>query len=197
MKKTRLIIVSLFLVTLIFVSSKPTFAQETNHVFSIGLGKVAYSDNIVHVESSVDDFWLKYESDITLNAAYGYKVFPYFQIGGYFEFEKSKFSSEDYLGDFKSTRIDIGMQWLGEYPADSKFKAQLGGYFGFSMLSNDDWDEKPKGMNYGIMAGPCYNVGKITVALHVHAGLSNYFGDKIENVNNLAPRVYLKLFYNL
>lgn len=197
MKKTRLLIVSLILVSTILFSSKQTAAQETNHVFSIGIGKVAYSDNIVHVESSFDDFWLKYKNDITLNASYGYRVFPYFQIGGYFEFEKSTFGSEDFVGELKGSRIDFGMQWLGEYPAESKFKVQLGGYMGFSMLSNSDWDETPKGMNYGIMAGPCYNTGKIAVALHVHAGLSNYFGDVIENANILAPRVYLKVFYNL
>ncbi len=171
-------------------------AQESNHVFGFGIGKVAFSGDIVHVESSIDDSWFKYKNDITLNASYAYRVFPYFRIGGYFEYEKATLS-DDLLGDVKGSRIDFGMQWLGEYPAESKFKAQLGGYFGFSMLSNELWDETPKGMSYGIMVGPCYSFGKISIALHAHAGLSNYFGDVIENANILAPRVYLKVFYNL
>ncbi len=187
----------LLLVSLQLIPKQLSAQEESKHVFGIGIGKVAYSGNIVHIEAVNDDFWLKYDNDITLHASYGYKVFPYFQIGGYFEFERATFSSEDFIGNIKGSRIDIGMQWLGEYPAESKFKVQLGGYIGFSMLSNSNWDETPKGMNYGIMAGPCYNTGKITVALHVHAGLSNYFGDVIENANVLAPRVYIKVFYNL
>ncbi len=196
MKKSKVLIVSLILVIAFFSTSKPIIAQESNHVFGLGIGKAAFSDDIVHIEAGGDDFWMKYKSDITFNASYAYKVFPYFRIGGYFEFENSTLT-DDYYGEVKGTRIDFGGQWLSEYPAESKLKIQLGGYFGFSMLSNEDWDEKPKGMNYGIMAGPSYNVGKVTVAFHVHAGLSNYFGDKVENVNNLVPRVFFKVFYNL
>ncbi|RPH34080.1 MAG: hypothetical protein EHM93_02660 [Bacteroidales bacterium] len=196
MKKSILFSFSVLLLFSFLLTSERILSQESNHVFGVGIGKIAYSDDIVHVEVANDDFWLKYKSDITLNASYAYKVFPYFRIGGYFEYEKSTLS-DDFLGDSKGSRIDLGIQWLGEYPAESNFRVQLGGYFGYSMLSNKDWDETPKGMSYGIMAGPCYNAGKISVALHVHAGLSNYFGDQVENVNNLAPRVYIKVFYNL
>ena len=175
MKKSIFLSLLVLLLVSLQLTTKQLSAQEdSKHVFGIGIGKVAYSGNIVHVEAANDDFWLKYDNDITLNTSYGYKVFPYFQIGGYFEYEKATFSSDDFTGTVKGSRIDIGMQWLGEYPAESKFKVQLGGYFGFSTLSNSDWNETPKCMSYGIMAGPCYNTGKITVALHVHAGLSNY-----------------------
>ncbi len=196
MKKSNVLLGSLILAIAFVASSKPILAQETNHIFCFGIGKAAFSDDIVHIEAGGNDFWMKYKSDITLNASYAYKVFPYFNIGGYFEYENSTLT-DDFYGDIKGSRVDFGGQWLGEYPSESQFKMQLGGYFGFSMLSNEDWDEKPKGMNYGIMAGPCYNVGKVSIALHVHAGLSNYFGDTVENVNNLVPRVYLKVFYNL
>ena len=171
-------------------------AQESKHVFGFGIGRVAYNDDIVYANTSVGDYWFKYNQDIILNFNYAYKVFPYFRIGGYFEYEKAKMESNT-LGEVEGSRFDLGLHYLAEYPGDSKLRLQLGGYFAFSVLSNELWDESIKGLSYGIMGGPCLYAGKFSIALHVHAGMSPYFGDEPENVDILAPKVLLKFYYNL
>lgn len=195
MKKLRLhcllILLLMFSQTLIWHLD----AQESKHVFGIGIGRVAYSDNIIYVNTSAGDVWFKYSQDVVLNINYAYKVYPYFRVGSYFEYEKAEMKN-DLVSGVKGSRFDIGTQWLGEYP-DKKFRLQLGGYFAFSVLSNDQWNESVKGINYGIMGGPCYDAGKFSIALHVHAGMSPYFGNNPEDVDILAPKVFLKIYYTL
>lgn len=195
MKKLAILPYSfLMLLAILQVIPYKMHAQESKHVVGIGFGRVAYSDDIVYV-STGSGVWFKYNKDVIFNLNYAYKVYPYFRIGGYFEYESAEMES-DLLKNTKGSRFDIGGQWLGEYPK-TKLRAQLGGYFAFSVLSNELWDKTLKGINYGIMAGPCYDFGKISISLHVHAGMSPYFGDEPEDVDVLAPKVFLKIYYTL
>lgn len=195
MKKSFLLSISLTLMFSFLLRNNQLLAQDSKHLFGIGVGRVAYGDNIMYVNTAAGDDWFKYTQDVILNFSYNYRIFPYFRVGSYFEYESATLENDTHKG-LKGSRFDFGAQWLGEYP-ETKLRLQLGGYFAFSILSNDAWNESLKGMNYGIMAGPCYQFGKFSVALHVHAGMSPYFGDVIENVDILAPKVFLKLFYNL
>lgn len=194
----KLIIFSITLSVLIFLqpTANHLLAQDSKHVFGFGIGRVAYNDNIVYVNSSIGDDWFKYGQDVILNFSYAYKVYPYFRIGGFFEYERATLEN-DIVKDIKGSKFDFGVHWLGEYPS-TKLRLQLGGYFAFSVLSNELWDKSVKGISYGIMGGPCYSFGKIDIALHVHAGMSPYFGDNDpEDVDILAPKVLLKVFYTL
>jgi len=195
MKKSILLSTVLVLMFSFLLSNNQLLAQDSKHIVGVGVGRVAYGDNILYVNTAVGDDWFKYSNDIILNLSYNYKVFPYFRIGSYFEFESATLES-DIVKGIKGSRFDFGAQWFGEYP-ETKLRLQLGGYFAFSVLSNEVWKESVKGINYGIMAGPCYHFGKVSVALHVHAGMSPYFGEVIEDVDILAPKVFLKVFYNL
>jgi hypothetical protein len=130
------------------------------------------------------------------NAFYARRLGELFRAGGYLGFERINFT------DIAGTNINalngynIGLTWLTQYPKTA-MSLQLGGFFGFGFLHARTWDTQT-GFEYGIIAGPAYEMKKIGIALHVHYGRAWYESSGFPlGVMLYDPKILLKVYYKL
>ncbi|MEI8049752.1 MAG: hypothetical protein WCI92_20440 [Bacteroidota bacterium] len=140
------------------------------------------------------NFWPNRQQSPIYLRVYARQGYDFFRIGAYHEYEEVKFSDNESSEIRSFTRSNIGLNWLGQFPK-TPFHFQLGGYFGYGFLKATNWSNL-KGTDYGMLAGPAFEKGKMGVALHVQYGHAWYksTGTPI-GVMLYTPKYLLKVYY--
>jgi hypothetical protein len=189
MKKFRVICI------LYFLASGALFCQDqAKNIFGLSAG-IAPGVMDMYFDMPFN-FWPNRELSPIYNVFYARQVTESFRIGGYAEYEKAKFSDNTSEDIYSFNRYNMGLYWLGQFPKTA-LHLQLGGYFGYGFLRADNWDNL-KGADYGFIAGPAYERGKLGIAVHVHQGHAWYesTGTPI-GVMLYTPKYMLKIYYKL
>jgi hypothetical protein len=168
------------------------FSQDQKNIIEFGVGIVPGKDYSIWVGDPVDK-WATRKASPLVHLSFARQVREAFRIGGYVEYESGKF--EMYSHDFKASRYNIGVNWLGQFPKNN-FHLQLGGYFGYGLLKSKDWDQSLQGIDLGLLAGPAYENGNMGIALHVQSGMGWYYSaGNPQDVTLLNPKFVLKVYY--
>ncbi|MFZ0283068.1 MAG: hypothetical protein WAL29_15570 [Bacteroidales bacterium] len=142
------------------------------------------------------DFWPTRELSPVAHIFYARQVTESFRIGGYAEYEEVKFSDNVSPDTFSFSRFNLGVDWLGQFPK-TPLHLQLGGYFGYGLLTADNWDNL-KGIDLGLIAGPAFETEHFGVAVHLQSGHAWYESTgSPSGVMLYTPRFLLKIYYKL
>jgi hypothetical protein len=115
---------------LILTSNLFAQEQELKNIIGFGVGycppKQAYIDAPPYI-------WVGFKASPVFDFFYERQVSDDMRLGGYFDYQNASF--QDF--NAKATRLNIGLNWLGEYP-NTPIHAELGGYFGYGSLKADN-----------------------------------------------------------
>ncbi len=171
------------------------FSQKTSNSiagFSVGYG-FKY-ENTVYIDFGEFSTWADHMGNPSFNVFYEYRLTPSFKLGTSLNYEKIKVD-DFYLGESSAKKYLWGVHWIAQYPKTG-LHAELGGFFKAGKIVHDDFENNPKGMQYGIIAGPALDFGKISLAVHFQSGFSYFFqDDSPTDVLVMYPEVVLKIGY--
>ena len=185
----------LYFFALLFITSNALTAQESKQSAGFSIGYALKYDNAIYVDNDQYTTWPDHTGNSVIDLFYEYKFFPFFKAGIHAEYEKSKFN-DFYLDNSYATRYVLGFHWIGQYPK-TPLHAELGGYFNFGIITQQDFENNPKGIEYGIIAGPALDIDKFTIALHAQPGMSYFFSSSLPKaVMIFYPRFLIKVGYN-
>jgi hypothetical protein len=173
-------------------------SQENKHIVGVSLGSSLPWENGIYIDYDDYETWPDNKAHAVINLFYEYRLTKQFRIGGQVEHEKNNIEvTYPFEEKVEARRIAIGLHWLGHFP-DNPLSLELGGYSNLAFCSSDDWDTNLKGVEYGIMVGPAYDLDVVKLALHFQPGFSYLFSDDIpEDVLLMYPRILFKLYYTL
>jgi hypothetical protein len=140
--------------------------------------------------------WPNRELSPIFNVFYSRQVRESFRVGTYLEYEKVNYSNVNSSLINSLKRYSLGLSWLGHFPKTA-LQFQLGGYFGYGILSGPGWDNQT-GSDLGIIAGPAYELKKFGIAVHLQGGHGWYesSGNPL-GVMLYDPKILLKVYYKL
>ena len=171
------------------------FAQNTNkRIFGVSTGYAFKYENSVYIDFGDYSTWPDHLGNAMFNVFYEYMFTSSFKMGVNLNYEKSKID-DFYLGKSSAKKYMWGFHWIGQYPR-KPLHGELGGYFKTGVLIHEEFDKNPKGIEYGIIAGPAMDIGKISLALHFQAGMSYFFQDESPtDILVFYPQLLFKLGY--
>lgn len=138
-------------------------------------------------------FWPDNEPSIFPRLFYARQLNETLRLGIYLEHGKNKFSDNNRNEVHSFSRNVIGIDWLARYPA-TKLHLQLGGYFGAGIISAQNWDNL-KGIDFGLLAGPGYESGRIGASVQIKAGFAPFFSDGTPNTVLMhTPGALIKIY---
>jgi hypothetical protein len=141
------------------------------------------------------NIWPNRELSPVYQLFYARQVREAFRLGTYLEYEKANFSAlnENVIHTFG--RVNVGVNWLGQYPK-TQLHMQFGGYFGYGIIKASNWSDL-KGIDLGLIAGPAFEKGNMGIALHLHGGHAWYDSSGTpKGVMLYTPKILLKVYYN-
>jgi hypothetical protein len=174
------------------------YAKSGKHSVFIAIGYDIPFEHSIYINNDDPDIeiWADPENDIPFAIHYQYKLSDFLKAGAGIEYNKIKFESF-YTDETYARRIAIGIHCLAGYP-NTSFHAEFGGFGNFGILNSDEFDNSIKGIEYGIMIGPAYRVGRINTAIHFQPCFGYYFisGDKHpDDALIMYPRLFAKISY--
>jgi hypothetical protein len=186
----------LFLLSLMLTSNLFAQGQDKKNIIGFGAGISPKYDYAVWIGEPVN-VWVTKNTSPVFQLFYARQMNQALRLGGYFEYESAtmKFFS---TGDSKTSRLNIGINWLSQFP-NRPFHMQLGGYIGYGSVSASDWSQSLYGSDVGIMLGPAYEKNNFGIALHVQYGKGYYGNYKSTGTPNEVglsiPRFILKVYH--
>lgn len=185
-----------FCICLLFNSSLKS--QTGKHSVSLSIGYGVPFENSLYIDNEDPDIdiWLDPKTNIPITLSYEYGLSDLVKTGARIEYEKINFDSY-YTGESYANRIAIGIHCLVLYPK-TQFHGEFGGFGNFGFLNSDEFDNSIQGIEYGIMIGPGYCLGKINIALHFQPCFGYYFMSKSRNPESglvMYPRILAKISY--
>jgi hypothetical protein len=171
------------------------FGQNSkNNIAGFSVGYGFKYENTVYIDFDEYSTWADHLGNATFGFFYENKLTPSFKIGTNFNYEKSKVD-DYYLGESYAKKYMWGIHWIGQYPK-SAFHGELGGFFKTGIIAHEEFGHNPKGMQYGIIAGPAVDFDRVSVAVHFQSGLSYFFqSESPTDVLVFYPEVLLKMGY--
>jgi hypothetical protein len=186
---------NIILLLILFLPGNFMNAQELKQSAGFSIGYAVPYDNSIYVDNGAYTTWPDHTGNSVVNLFYEYRFLPYFKAGVHFEYEKSKFS-DFYLDESTASRYAFGFHWIGQYP-QTPLHGELGGYFNTGIITQENFEHNPKGIEYGIIAGPAMELDKFTIAFHAQAGMSYFFSSQLPKaVLIFYPRFIFKIGYN-
>jgi len=168
------------------------FAQEQKNVIGLGVGISPQYDYDVWIGDPAN-VWVTKSTSPVFQLFYARQVRESLRLGGYFEYETASMKLFG-AGDSKVSRLNIGVNWLSQFP-NSPLHMQLGGYVGYGFVKSSDWSQSLSGSDVGIMVGPAYEKDNYGIALHVQYGKAYYTSSGTPTEVGLAiPRILLKVY---
>jgi hypothetical protein len=189
MKKIKVICILFFLVGI------PLLSQDLiKNYLGISAGIVpAVTD--MYFDDPLD-VWPDRKVSPIFNAFYMRQIAELLRVGSYLQYERINFSDIAGININAIGSYNLGLIWLTQYPKKA-LSMQLGGFTGFGFLNAKTWDSL-SGFEYGIIAGPAYEMKKIGFALHVHYGRAWYESSGFPiGVMLYDPKILVKVFYKL
>lgn len=192
-KKNELLCILCLMLTLNLFAQ----GQEQKNVIGIGAGISPKYDYDVWIADPKNGAWVTKNTSPVFQFFYARQVREALRLGGYFEYESATLLLNN-IHDIKASRVNIGINWLGQYP-ESEFHIQLGGYAGYGFVGASDWSQSLYGADVGVMLGPAYEKGNFGIALHVQYGKGYYGNYKSTGTPNevgvAIPRFLLKVYH--
>jgi hypothetical protein len=183
----------LFLLSLMLTSNLFAQGQDKKNIIGFGAGISPKYDYAVWIGEPVN-VWVTKNTSPVFQLFYARQMNQALRLGGYFEYESAtmKFFS---TGDSKTSRLNIGINWLSQFP-NSPFHMQLGGYLGYGSVSASDWSQSLYGSDVGIMIGPAYEKDNFGIALHLQYGKAYYTSSGTPTEVGMAiARILLKVYH--
>jgi len=169
------------------------FAQveERKNIFGFGTG-ISHANGVW--VGNPANIWADVGVSPVFQVFYTRQIRESLRLGSYFEYESAKFNLYNF-GNSDAFRYTFGFNWLTLYP-NTSFHGQLGGYFGYGLLSFSNWDQSLNGVDYGIIAGPAYEKDNFGIALHIHVGFDYFKSTGVPSeIDASIPRYFLKIYY--
>jgi hypothetical protein len=193
MKKKNELLCMLFLM---FTFNSLLQGQEQKNVIGIGAGVSPKYDYDVWIGDPVN-VWLTKNASPVIQFFYARQVREALRLGGYFEYESATLHIDN-LHNIKTSRLNIGINWLGQFP-NSDFHMQFGGYIGYGLVKAPDWSQSLYGTDAGLLIGPAYEKINFGIALHAQYGKGYYGNYKSTGTPNevgiAIPRFLLKVYH--
>jgi len=167
--------------------------QEQKNIIGFGAGISPKYDYDVWIGDPAN-VWVTKNTSPIFQLFYARQVNQSLRLGGYLEYESATLQFFG-TGDSKTSRLNIGINWLSQFP-NTPFHVQLGGYLGYGSVSATDWSQSLYGSDVGIMIGPAYENNNMGIALHFQTGKAYYTSSGSPTEVGLAiPRFLLKVYH--
>ncbi len=166
--------------------------EQPKNVIGISYGLVPTAGDMFF--GSPWNFWpYRYQSPV-YQLFYDRQVRRAIKIGGYFEYERVKFTAAPTYDVHSFKRFNLGVSALGQFPK-TPLHMEAGGYLGLGLLNAQNWNNL-SGIDFGLIAGPAFEKGPYGVAFHVQYGHANYNSSGTPGqVRLYNPKFMLKVYY--
>ncbi len=187
-----ILFLSIFLLS---ISSNRLFAQENKKANSVGIG-------IAVIPPFPEGMYFGHPWDFHPNRELSYfiqgnfqrMVFTTFKTGIFVDFERVRFTVEDFDTVKSFRRYNAGIDFLYCFP-DKSLHMEIGGFLGGGLLKANHWDNL-SGFDYGFIVGPAWERNRIGLSAQFRSGFANYTSNGIPSAVRLyTPKVAFRMYF--
>ncbi|NVO19306.1 MAG: hypothetical protein HXX13_06370 [Bacteroidetes bacterium] len=189
MKKLSLVLLILVIVMMDHVYAQPT---DKKNIAGIGVSYFPYMSKGIYFDSPFD-FWPNNEPSAITRIFYARQMNESFRLGAYLESGSNRFTDQTNENAHSFNRSLLGLEWISEYPK-TRLHLELGGYFGYGLIKASHWNDL-HGVDFGMLAGPAFDMKYFGVSVNLKAGFSPYKSKGTpEGILLYTPGVLFKVY---